>query len=187
MTSKLLTSTLRRALPSLKSNAPIVKAAGAQQQQARCSLSTTMTSMTTSTSLSPPSQQCAFSTLSPAIHSYNESVSEMTNEQLADPTTIPGFTTLIHSPPKDRSTTPRRALFGKVVSTKMQKTVNVEVNRFKIHSKYHKRMRFTRKFMAHDEAEVCNEGDWVVIAPCHKMSKKKHFRVHEIVKQKGVL
>ena len=116
MTSKLLTSTLRRALPSLKSNAPIVKAAGAQQQQARCSLSTTMTSMTTSTSLSPPSQQCAFSTLSPAIHSYNESVSEMTNEQLADPTTIPGFTTLIHSPPKDRSTTPRRALFGKVDS-----------------------------------------------------------------------
>jgi small subunit ribosomal protein S17 len=111
----------------------------------------------------------------------------MTNEQLADPTTIPGFTTLIHSPPKDRSTTPRNALFGKVVSTKMQKTVNVEVNRFKIHPKYHKRMRYTRKFMAHDEDEVCHEGDWVVIAPCQKMSKKKHFRVHEIVRQKGVL
>ena len=90
--------------------------AAAGPLQPLCSLSTTMTSMTTSTSLSPPSQQCAFSTVSPAIHSYNESVSEMTNDQLADPTTISGFTTLIHSPPKDRSTTPRRALFGKVDS-----------------------------------------------------------------------
>jgi len=43
----------------------------------------------------------------------------------------------------------------------MQKTVNVAVDRYKMNTKYHKRIRYTRKFMAHDEEEVCNMGDLV--------------------------
>jgi len=109
----------------------------------------------------------------------------MTNEELNDPSTIPGFSTLIHSPPLDRTATPRNALVGKVVSDKMNKTVNVEVDRYKIIPKYGKRVKYSKKFMAHDEEEICKEGDLVMIVPCQRISRKKHFRVFEIIRQKG--
>jgi small subunit ribosomal protein S17 len=111
--------------------------------------------------------------------------SHMTNEELDDTTTIPGWG-MIHSPPKDLSI-PRGALVGTVVSTKMQKTVNVSVDRFKVHPKYGKRLRFTRKFMAHDEQEVAHPGDLVMIVPSHRMSKHKHFMLREIIRPKGQL
>lgn len=111
--------------------------------------------------------------------------SHLTNEELDDSSTIPGWE-MIHSPPKDRSV-PRGALVGTVVSTKMQKTVNVAVDRYKIHAKYRKRLRYTRKFMAHDEKEVANTGDLVMITPCHRISKHKHFMLREIIRPKGQL
>eukprot|EP00980_Cylindrotheca_fusiformis_P026035 scaffold15259_cov122-Cylindrotheca_fusiformis.AAC.1 len=111
--------------------------------------------------------------------------SHMTNEELENPSAIPGWE-LIHSPPKDRSV-PRGALVGTVVSTKMQKTVNVAVDRYKVHPKYRKRLRYTRKFMAHDEKEVANAGDLVMITPCHRISKHKHFMLREIIRPKGQL
>ncbi|CAJ1934960.1 unnamed protein product [Cylindrotheca closterium] len=111
--------------------------------------------------------------------------SKMTNEELENSMTIPGWD-LIHSPPKDRMV-PKGALVGTVVSTKMQKTVNVAVDRYKTHPKYRKRLRYTRKFMAHDEKEVANAGDLVMIVPCHKISKHKHFMLREIVRAKGQL
>ena len=119
------------------------------------------------------------------IYQYTEKIKGMTNEELNDPSTIPGFLTLIHSPPLNRASTPRNALVGKVVSDKMNKTVNVEVDRYKIHPKYRKRLKYSKKFMAHDEEEVCKEGDLVMIIPCQRISRKKHFRVHEIIKSKG--
>lgn len=111
--------------------------------------------------------------------------SHLTNEELEDSSTIPGWE-MIHSPPKDRSV-PKGALVGTVVSTKMQKTVNVAVDRYKVHPKYRKRLRYTRKFMAHDEREVANTGDLVMIAPCHRISKHKHFMLREIIRPKGQL
>ncbi|KAL7539577.1 hypothetical protein ACHAWF_006450 [Thalassiosira exigua] len=107
----------------------------------------------------------------------------MTDDQLADMRTVPGWG-LIHSPPRRN---PRGALVGTVVSDKMQKTVNVAVDRFKMIPKYKKRWRFTRKFMAHDEHEVCNVGDLVMIVPCQKVSRHKHFMVREIIRPKGQL
>mmetsp|Transcript_8573 Transcript_8573/g.10808 ORF Transcript_8573/g.10808 Transcript_8573/m.10808 type:complete len:210 (+) Transcript_8573:135-764(+) len=92
---------------------------------------------------------------------------------------------LIHSPPKNHINTPRGSLVGTVVSDKMDKTVNVAVDRFRIVPKYRKRVRFTRKFMAHDEEEVCVMGDLIMIVPDRKRSKNKHFRVHEIIRAKG--
>ncbi len=121
------------------------------------------------------------------IREYQEDIHSMTNDELNDPTTIPGFATLIHSRPKDRDATPRNAKVGVVVSTKMQKTVNVAVDRYRIVPKYRKRKKYTKKFMAHDEEELCREGDLVMIVPCQKISKRKHFMVHEIVKVKGTL
>jgi len=109
-----------------------------------------------------------------------------TSDDEMDPLKPPGWE-LIHSPPKDRINTPRGSLVGEVVSDKMDKTVNVAVDRFRIVPKYRKRMRFTRKFMAHDEEEVCTMGDLVMIAPDRKRSKNKHFRVHKIIRAKGQL
>ncbi len=116
---------------------------------------------------------------------YKEDVKNMDKNELSDITTIPGFTTLIHSMPRN-NTTPRNALVGKVVSDKMQKTVNVAVDRYKIIPKYRKRKKYTKKFFAHDEHEVCHEGDLVMIVPCHRISRHKHFIVHEIIRRKGV-
>lgn len=111
---------------------------------------------------------------------------DMTNEDLKDTSTIPGWD-IIHSPPKDKETIPRGALVGTVVSTKMQKTVNVAVDRYRIHPKYRKRIRYTKKFMAHDEAEVASLGDMVMIIPCQRISKHKHFLLREIIRAKGQL
>ena len=112
--------------------------------------------------------------------------SHMTNEELKDSSSIPGWE-LIHSPPKDKESIPRGALVGTVVSTKMQKTVNVAVDRYRVHPKYHKRLRYTKKFMAHDENEVANTGDLVMIVPCQRISRHKHFMLREIIRAKGQL
>jgi len=89
-----------------------------------------------------------------------------------------------HDPPRRY---PKGALVGTVVSDKMQKTVNVSVDRYRLVPKYRKRVRYTRKFMAHDEGEACALGDVVMIVPCQRISKNKHFMVGEIIRPKGVL
>ena len=114
---------------------------------------------------------------------FDEEFSELSNEDLADTSTIPGWD-LIHSPPRKF---PRGALVGTVVSDKMQKTINVAVDRYKVVPKIRKRVRYTRKFMAHDENEVAHVGDVVMITPCHRMSKRKHFLLREIIRPKGQL
>jgi len=93
---------------------------------------------------------------------------------------------LIHSPPI-KGKYPRGSLIGKVVSDKMQKTVNVAVDRYRMVPKYRKRLKYTRKFMAHDEDEECNMGDLVLISPGRKRSKMKHFEVQDILRRKPQL
>jgi small subunit ribosomal protein S17 len=112
-----------------------------------------------------------------------EDLVSMTDEELDDNSTIPGWE-FVHSPPR---TMPRGALVGTVVSDKMNKTVNVAVERYRIVPKYRKRLRYTRKFMAHDEKEVANVGDLVMIVPCHRISKRKHFMLREIIRATGQL
>ena len=110
-----------------------------------------------------------------------QDLSKLSDEELKNTSDIPGWN-LVHCPPISM---PRGALVGKVVSTKMQKTINVSVNRYKWFRKINYRVRFNRKFMAHDENEVANTGDTVMIRPCHKMSKNKHFILAEIIKMKN--
>jgi small subunit ribosomal protein S17 len=110
-------------------------------------------------------------------------VKKMSNEELMNTSTIPGWE-LVHSPPRKF---PRGALVGTVVSDKMEKTVNVAVDRYRIVPKYRKRMRYTRKFMAHDEEELCSMGDLVMITPCQRISRRKHFIIREIIRSKGQL
>ncbi|MCD6518661.1 MAG: 30S ribosomal protein S17 [Anaerolineae bacterium] len=78
---------------------------------------------------------------------------------------------------------PRKVLSGRVVSDKMQKTVVVEVVTAKPHPLYNKVVRKTKKYMAHDEEEICREGDWVRIEESRPLSRRKRWRVIEIIKR----
>ncbi len=76
----------------------------------------------------------------------------------------------------------RREEVGRVVSNKMQKTVVVRVERAKPHPIYKKVMRRSVKFMAHDELGA-NEGDLVRIIESRPLSKRKRWKVIEIIRR----
>jgi len=76
-----------------------------------------------------------------------------------------------------------RSLTGRVVSTKMQKTIAVEIERLVKHPAYGKYIRRTTKLLAHDENGSSQEGDLVVITPCRPMSRHKSWRLLEIVEK----
>ncbi len=71
----------------------------------------------------------------------------------------------------------RRVLTGVVVSDKMDKTVNVLVDRFVKHVKYGKFMKRSKKYKAHDEKNIYKIGDKVKIEECKPISKDKSFRI----------
>jgi len=75
----------------------------------------------------------------------------------------------------------QRTLTGKVVSSRMNKTISVAVVRSVPHDVYGKYVRRTSKIMAHDENNDCREGDTVVIAECRPISRHKSWRLLEIV------
>jgi small subunit ribosomal protein S17 len=77
----------------------------------------------------------------------------------------------------------QRALEGRVISNKMQKTVTVLIERQVQHSLYGKYARRSTKVHAHDEAGECREGDLVRIVECRPLSKTKSFKVVEIVER----
>jgi small subunit ribosomal protein S17 len=71
---------------------------------------------------------------------------------------------------------------GVVVSAKMQKTVVVAVGRLVRHPLYHKTLRRTSTFMAHDELGA-RKGDLVRIVESRPLSRHKRWRVREIVRR----
>ena len=70
-----------------------------------------------------------------------------------------------------------RILTGVVVSDKMDKTVVVEVNRLRKHSKYKKYFKISRKFKAHDENNIYRAGDKVNVQETRPISKDKRWIV----------
>jgi small subunit ribosomal protein S17 len=70
---------------------------------------------------------------------------------------------------------------GVVTSAKMDKTIVVSVHSYKSHAKYKKRYRVTTKFYAHDENNVCSEGDIVTIKETKPSSKLKRWALVEQV------
>ncbi len=64
---------------------------------------------------------------------------------------------------------------GVVTSTKMNSTIIVSVENYKIHPKYKKSYRVTSKFYAHDEGNTCAEWDIVVIKESRPLSKLKRW------------
>ena len=77
---------------------------------------------------------------------------------------------------------PKRQLIGTVVSDKMQKTIVVEIERIKEHTKYKKSYKISKRYKAHDEKGEYKEGDKVVIEECKPLSKDKRWKVIKKVK-----
>ncbi|HVR10361.1 MAG TPA: 30S ribosomal protein S17 [Thermoanaerobaculia bacterium] len=83
------------------------------------------------------------------------------------------------------SAAPRRVQVkvGKVVSNKMEKTVIVTVENTTTHRLYHRYMKKTSKFAAHDAENRCAVGDLVEIVSSRPLSRSKRWRVREILKR----
>ena len=79
--------------------------------------------------------------------------------------------------------THKKSRTGVVTSTKMEKTITVSVERRLRHPIYGKYVKKTKKFMAHDEEGVCNEGDLVRIEETRPLSKRKRWSLVEVLEK----
>ena len=77
----------------------------------------------------------------------------------------------------------RKERTGSVVSNKMEKTIVVAVKRKVKHPIYGKFVNKTTKFVAHDEENTCKEGDLVRIMETRPLSKRKNWRLVEIIER----
>ncbi len=77
----------------------------------------------------------------------------------------------------------RKERTGVVISTKMNKSIVVAVERKVKHAKYGKFIKLTTKFMAHDEKNECGQGDLVLISETRPISKNKCWRVNQIIEK----
>ena len=75
----------------------------------------------------------------------------------------------------------RKTRVGIVVSNKMDKTVVVAIQDNVRHPLYNKIVKRTVKLKAHDEDNICNEGDKVLVTETRPLSKDKRWRVTEII------
>ena len=76
----------------------------------------------------------------------------------------------------------RRSIQGVVVSNKNDKTIGVLVETHKKHAKYGKRVKYRKKYYAHDENNEAKVGDTVTIMETRKLSATKRFRLVSIDK-----
>jgi len=74
-----------------------------------------------------------------------------------------------------------KTLTGVVSSDKGDKTIVVTVATRKTHPIYKKQYTYSKKFMAHDEANEAKEGDKVIIAECKPLSARKRFTLQKVV------
>ena len=81
----------------------------------------------------------------------------------------------------------KQELVGKVVSATNDKTITVLVETYKKDRIYGKRIKYSKKYAAHDEKNVANVGDTVRIQETRPLSKTKHFRLVEVVEKAIVL
>ena len=80
----------------------------------------------------------------------------------------------------------RNEKVGNVVSTKMQKTIVVEIEMRKAHPKYKRVMKTNKKFYAHDEQNSARVGDVVRIRESRPLSKLKRWALEEIVRRSSL-
>ena len=78
-------------------------------------------------------------------------------------------------------------LVGTVVSDVNDKTITVLVETYKKDSLYGKRVKYSKKYTAHDEKNEAKKGDKVLIAETRPLSKTKHFRLVRIIEKAVIL
>jgi len=79
----------------------------------------------------------------------------------------------------------KKGRLGVVVSTKMQKTATVLVERKLPHPRYGKYYTLSKKFLVHDPKQECRPGDRVRIVQCRPLSRRKRWRLQEIVERRA--
>jgi small subunit ribosomal protein S17 len=82
---------------------------------------------------------------------------------------------------------PVKQQIGVVVSNKMQKTIVVKVENRYSHPIYSKTVVNTQKYFAHDPLEECNIGDQVVVEECRPLSKKKRWKLVQILAKSSLI
>ena len=89
--------------------------------------------------------------------------------------------------PAAETAAPRRnEKVGQVVSTKMQKTIVVEIEMRKAHAKYKRVLKSNKKFYAHDEQNSARVGDMVRIRETRPLSKLKRWSLEEIIRRSSL-
>lgn len=86
------------------------------------------------------------------------------------------------APATDKEPKRGQEKIGQVVSTKMQKTIVVEVSRRVAHPLYRRIVKKRKKFYAHDEQELAKVGDLVKIVEHRPLSKLKRWALADIVR-----
>lgn len=81
----------------------------------------------------------------------------------------------------------RKVYVGRVVSDKMDKTITVLVETYKKHPLYGKRVKYSKKYKAHDENNVAKIGDVVKIMETRPLSATKRFRLVEVVEKAVII
>ncbi|MGM9989013.1 MAG: 30S ribosomal protein S17 [Bacillaceae bacterium] len=81
----------------------------------------------------------------------------------------------------------RKVLTGRVVSDKMDKTITVLVETYKKHTLYGKRVKYSKKYKAHDELNTAKIGDVVRIMETRPLSATKRFRLVEVVEEAVII
>jgi small subunit ribosomal protein S17 len=77
---------------------------------------------------------------------------------------------------------PKRQITGTVIKIAGEKTATVVVERKVIHPRYHKTVKRFKKYLIHDEKGSAKVGDTISAIECRPMSKRKNFRLLEILK-----
>jgi small subunit ribosomal protein S17 len=81
----------------------------------------------------------------------------------------------------------RKVYTGRVVSDKMDKTITVLVETYKKHPLYGKRVKYSKKFKAHDEQNEAKIGDVVRIMETRPLSATKRFRLVEVTEKAVII
>ncbi|KRM13364.1 30S ribosomal protein S17 [Paucilactobacillus suebicus] len=81
----------------------------------------------------------------------------------------------------------RKVYQGRVVSDKMDKTITVQVDTYKTDPSYGKRVKYSKKYYAHDENNDAKTGDLVRIMETRPLSAKKRFRLLSIVEKAVII
>ena len=81
----------------------------------------------------------------------------------------------------------RKVYQGRVVSDQMDKTITVQIDTYKTHPVYGKRVKYSKKYKAHDENNAAKKGDIVTIMETRPLSATKRFRLLDIVEKAVII